>query len=173
MKRREITFLVTGLIIGIMLGILMQEAGLFGTAGTKTKAVNYYQVPLDSVDDWLVTTYPDASENVQAMMDAFVDLSTTAEVAANENTTFLLTQAMAALYGEEDAADMKLDESGETSLCLARDDDPSAGSTYYLYLTAPAQVTKGMTFPKEWEQLNKPRGNELYWQLLACLPTLE
>lgn len=173
MKRREVTFLVSGLIIGIVLGILMQEAGLFGTAGTKSKAVNYYQIPLEDTQEWLVATYPAESEKVLAAMNAFAPSPTTLQIAEAEDTKYLLNQTLAALYGEEDAADLKIDNDSETTLCLGLDDNPYEGSTYYLYLTVPAQVAKSMSISKDWEELDKPKDGNLYWQLLACLPLLE
>lgn len=175
MKRRELSYLVSGLIIGVILGILLQEAVLGGTAGTKSKAINYYLVELGAAEEWLVQTYPDDGEKVQASLNAVLPSESILPIGPNfppvaEDIAFLLQQTYAALFGEEDAANVKVKDDSETLLCLGLDDNPYAGSTAYLYLTVPAGEAKNLDIPKGWEKLNKPRDNQLYWQLVACFP---
>jgi hypothetical protein len=175
MKRRELSYLVSGLIIGVILGILLQEAVLGGTAGTKSKAINYYLLELGAAEEWLVRTYPEDGEKVQTSLEAVLPTESVLPTGPSfplvaEDVEFLLLQTYAALVGEEDTANVKVKEDSETSLCLALDDNPYAGSMAYLYLTVPAGEAKNLDIPQDWEKLNKPRDKELFWQLVACFP---
>ena len=177
MKRRELYHLISGLVIGVLLGIALQEVALGGTAGTKSKAVSYYMTELGTAEDWLVKTYPAEEEKVQSAMRAVspaesVILSGANFVFVAEDAEFLLQQIYGALTGEEDAAGLEVKKGTETTLCLALEDDPYAGSKVYLYLTIPADEAKQLEIPNSWEKLNKPKNNELYWQLVACFPEI-
>ncbi|MBN1563904.1 MAG: hypothetical protein JXA10_08695 [Anaerolineae bacterium] len=178
MKRRELSYLVSGLIVGVILGVLLQEAVLGGTAGSKAKATNYYVVELDTTESWLVKAYPSAGEKVQTALRAISPSNSIIPSGAEfvdvaDDAAFLMQQTYGALLGVEDTTDLKISSKSETSLCLTLDEDPYEGSTVYLYLSVPADEAKGMDIPEEWQKLDKPKTNELYWQILACFPEIK
>lgn len=179
MKRREVFLLVAGLIVGLVLGILIEgEASLYGTAGDKDKeAVDFYLVELDAAESWLVEKYPDSSEKVEAALRTFAPSDVPlpippSVVAAEEDVKFLLRQSYAALIGAEDIESMKVKDGDGMAACFGVDDDPYEGQTVYLYLTIPSDEVEKMDVPKEWEKLEKSKDRALYWEFLACFPDL-
>ena len=73
MKRREMLFLVSGLVLGLVFGMILigsddsLRESIFGTAGSVRKAdVAYYLVNLDDAQSWLLAEYPQNSEELKA-----------------------------------------------------------------------------------------------------------
>jgi hypothetical protein len=189
MKRREMNFLVVGLIIGLFLGMVLigssddLRESLFGTAGGNKKAdVEYYLVPLESAQTWLAEEYPEQSEQLKASFDVLAKLPVGAMPNADFNTGFvgaksdvdyLLPRTYAALIGAKDAENVEAKNDDPTAACLGLDDDPYAGTTLYLYLTIPADQAEKMDIADDWQKLDDAKTNALYWKLLACFPEVE
>jgi hypothetical protein len=75
MKRREITLLVSGMIVGLILGILLSATDLFGTVGgekDKTPEADFYLVELDATQTWLNEKFPDDADKVEAALRVIV-----------------------------------------------------------------------------------------------------
>jgi hypothetical protein len=185
MKRREMLFLVSGLVLGLVFGMILigsddsLRESIFGTAGSVRKAdVAYYLVNLDDAQSWLLAEYPQNSEELKAAFEklGLIPVSAVPNAdfkAADEDIAYLLPQAYAVLSGQKDAEKIKPQSSDQTSVCLGLDDDPYAGSTLYLYLAISPDKAKKMDFTEDWEKLKDPKTNELYWKLLACYPEAE
>jgi hypothetical protein len=182
MKRREMLFLVSGLVIGLVFGMILVGSddslreSIFGTAGSVKKTnVNYYLVDLEQAQTWLSAEYPQNSDELKAAFDklSLIPVSVvpnTDFIAAEEDIAYLLPQAYAALVGEKNVDTIQPKSGDSTAACLGLDDDPYAGATLYFYLTIPSDAAKKMDFTKDWEKLTVPQTNVLYWKLLACYP---
>jgi hypothetical protein len=186
LSRRDIFALVSGFVVGLLIGMILVgssddlRTSLFGTAsekGEKTESMEYYLVDLETTQQWLTDRFPDNTEKLQASMSVLTRLPavTIAPVdfkAAEEDIKFVLPYAYAALVNEKDP--QKLQASPEDNLfaCLGVDDDPYQGTAMYLYLTIPTERAKKLDIPKDWEKLDSPKTNVLYWKLVACYPEL-
>ena len=193
MNRPSTIVLLAGFVIGLLAGMILVSASgdlsdsLFGTAGDGKKPKDplaYFQVPLADIEEWLVETYPDTSEDLKLTVDAmskFVDDAALFDrdfALVEEDISYLLPYVYGALTGleEEDLAEpenLKIDKESKLSVCLALDDDPYMGATMYLYVTLPKDMLEDIEIPKEWEQLKDAKTNVIYWTLLGCLPELE
>jgi len=186
MKRRELITLVGGFIIGLLIGMVLVGSSdslresLFGTAGsgTKTEDLAYYQVPLDTAQDWLLEKYPDQSDPIKASVSVLTRLPSVVNFnvdfqAAEEDIQLLLPYAYAALTGVDYAADLQPVKDDPTVACLGLDDDPYAGATLYLYVTLSKDRAGKLDLPNDWDKLDQPKGNVLYWKLLGCFPAPE
>ena len=179
MKRREITLLVSGLIVGLILGILLSETDLFGTVGgekDKTPEADFYLVELNATQTWLNGKYPDDADKVEAALRVIVPVeegpivNRPALTPDQEDVKYLLKQTYVALF-EDDQEKTSAKAGEDPSVCLGFDDDPYKEDTgVYLYLTIPSDDAKNLEIPKEWVPLAKPKTNDLYWELLACYP---
>jgi hypothetical protein len=185
MKRRETIFLISGLVIGLLCGMILVGSNddlresLFGAAGTdKAVDVEYYLVDLEAAQTWLTDEYSQNSEQIKTSFDALVMLPVSVMPNADfkmiePDIEYILPQAYAALVGEKDADKIEVKPNDNTSACLGLDDDPYEGTTLYFYLTIPTEKAKSMAFIKDWEKLKDPKNNVLYWKLLACFPELD
>jgi hypothetical protein len=182
MKRREMLFLVSGLVLGLVFGMILVGSddslreSIFGTAGSVKKTnVDYYLVSLEQAQNWLTDEYPQSTEDLKGAFEK-LDLIPVSVVpnadfkAAETDISYLLPQAYAVLVGEKDAPTIEPKSDDSTSVCLGLDDDPYAGMTLYFYLTIPSEKAKKLDVTKDWEQLKGPKTNVLYWKLLACYP---
>lgn len=182
LNRREVTVLISGLVVGLLLGMVMvsidDSLALFGTAGGSDKSsqdkgekndVLYYRVPLTEAQAWLNEKYPELStEKQQEWSDAFAKidaLPTSADffndadalrTDISDNTASnVLDDFYAAFAGVQ--AD-KLDEISQLDInegittCLGLYDDPMEAGMY-LYLKVTSEEAKKLELPKEWEDL--------------------
>lgn len=182
---REIIITVAGLILGLVVGVLLEaEADLFGTAGGDKKSSDfaYYLIELDQAEEWLTETYPDSKEQFQASISVLEELpglwSTMPSVdTLEEDINAILPPTYAALKGvdEEDVADYKGDPEYELATCLGVDDNPYDGAVMYLYLTVPEDDVDSLEIPKEWDdfKLKRPKANTMYWKLVECYPYVD
>lgn len=195
MSRRELMTAVAGLIVGLVLGAVMigtsddLRTSLFGSAvdnndsslEAKGKDVVFYRVGPADASAWLTEAYPDATgEELDATLDILGKLPESSDFgdeflsARDQVQTVLLTQVYAALIQADNPKEPKVDPTNLTSTCLGMDENPTLDApTLYLYLTIPAEQAKNLEIPAEWEKLDVPLENTLYWQLLACYPELE
>jgi hypothetical protein len=185
MKRREMVFLISGLVLGLFFGMILVGSNddlresLFGAAATdKTADVEYYLVDLEAAQAWLIDEYPQNSEQVKTSFDALAKLPVSVMPNADfkmitTDVEYILPQAYAALVGEKNADKIEVKSDDNTSACLGLDDDPYEGTTLYFYLTIPTKKAETMEFTKNWENLSDPQANVLYWKLLACYPELD
>ncbi len=182
MKRREMLFLVSGLVLGLVFGMILigsddnLRESIFGTAGSVKRAdVNYYLVKLEDAQAWLAAEYPQSSEELKASFNKLGQIPVSAVPnadfkAAEEDIAYLLPQAYAVLIGEKNVEQIEPKSDNSTIVCLGLDDDPYAGANLYLYLTIPSDKAKKMDITKTWDKLEDPKTNALYWKLLACYP---
>jgi len=189
MRRRESLFLVAGLVIGLLFGMVLVgtsddlRESIFGTAASKGTDVEYYLVQLEDAQTWLASEYPDNSEQVKESFDVlaklpFGNVMPNADMVtfdtAEKDIEYVLPQTYAVLVGNKDSTDQPAVKSDDpTAACLGVDDDPYVGATLYLYLTIPTEQAEKLEIPKEWEKLKDPKTNVLYWKLLACYPDIE
>lgn len=182
LNRREVTVLISGLIVGLLLGMVMvsldEDLALFGTAGGSDKtgqnkddksSVLYYRVPLTEAQTWLGEKYPELTEEKQqewtdafAKIDAlptsadfFADADVLREDISENTSSNVLDDFYAALTGVE--ADKlneisQLDVNEGISTCLGLYDDPMEAGMY-LYLKVTSEEAKKLELPKEWEDL--------------------
>jgi hypothetical protein len=206
LNRREVTVLISGLVVGLLLGMVMvsldEDLALFGTAGGEGKNaenkgdkgdVLYYRVPLEDAQTWLMTTYPELSEEKQqewgeafakiSALPTSADFFTQADVMrddiANNTSGNVLDDFYAALTGVE--AD-KLDEVSQLEInegvttCLGLYDSPVPDELgMYVYLKLSDDEAKKLELPKEWEdlKLQKPAENDILWLDMGCYPDVE
>jgi hypothetical protein len=184
LTRREMLTLVSGFVVGLLIGMVLigssedLRTSIFGTAAQeKTVKMEYYLANLESAQDWLIQTYPDNTEKLQASVSVLTKAPAAGFTfdfkAAEEDIQFILPQAYGALLGEKDPANLKVEKSDTTSVCLGVDDDPYEGTTMYLYFSIPTDRAKQFDIPKDWEKLKDPKMNVMYWKLVGCYPEPE
>ncbi len=189
MTRRQIIPVVVGFIVGLLVGMVVigssddLRTSLFGTAGSdkETKAsVEYYLVNMDSAEQWLAEKYPDNTEKFQASVSVLTKLPGAVNFpvdfkAAEQDINALLPYAYGALLNLDTSAidSLEVKSDSNVSACLGLDDDPYDGTTMYLYLTIPTDQTEKLDIPKDWQKLEDPQSNVLYWEVIACYPQQE
>ncbi len=186
MSRREIALLIAGLVIGLLVGTVMigsnegLRTALFGAAATPPPepAPAYYLVDLPTVSEWLTEAQPEMGEELRDAVDQVVGLSTLADltdefVNAENTVKTALTGIYAALVGAEAAEGIAIEArqpnalDADLSLCLGMDYSPYLTEpTMYLYVTVPADQV--VDVPDEWERLENPKQNDIFWLLLGC-----
>jgi hypothetical protein len=193
MNRREITALVIGLSVGLLLGMILigssedLRTSFFGSARdsdhdddatpASVKDFEFYLVELQDTQEWIAEKYPETGEEFGKAVDIVARLSSTTDFRAafrdaKEDVDMLLPQVYAALINADDIEQAKIEPDNNISVCLGLDDDPYGMSdpVLYLYLTIPTKQVKETGIPETWEKLDRPKDNDLYWQLLACYP---
>jgi hypothetical protein len=188
MKRREMIFLVAGLLLGLLFGMVLigsnddLRESLFGTAqASKAGSTAYYLVDLPTAQEWLIEKYPDTSDKLKSAMDVIAKLPTSSDfrkdyVEAKEPVEqTVLPQMFGALIGADNIQEPKIPKDNKISVCLGLDDNPynEQGAAIYLYISIPAEKAKSIGIPKDWQKLTESKENDLYWQLLACYPQIE
>jgi len=195
MKRREITLLVVGFLVGLLLGMVSVgsskdlRTALFGTAAdddsdsdlARPKDITYYLVDLPTAQEWLTEKYPEAdTEELDTVVNEIGKLSTSSDFRedyknAEVYVETMLPQMHGALTGAENLDELESTANSSVSVCLGLNDDPYSmtGPMLYLYLAVPTSDLKKAGIPASWEKLDGPKTNDLYWQLLACYPELD
>lgn len=189
-SRREITYLISGLVIGLLVGMVLVgsnedlRASLFGSAadGSTSRANDfrdyaYYLVDLPTAQEWLAERYPDSREEIIATLEAIAKLPSSADFHqafrdAEPEVSALLPRVASALGTSAPDGD----PTGELgwATCLGLDDNPYwSQPTLYFYVTISANQVDQLDVPDSWERLEKPKANALFWQLLACYPLPE
>jgi len=187
MNRRQIIPVVIGFIVGLLVGMVLigssddLRESLFGTAGSEKETeakVEHYLVDMASAEEWLTETYPDNTKTFQASVSVLTKLPGAVNFpvdfkAAQQDIDILLPYAYGALMNIDsnqiDTLEVKSDT--DASACLGLDDDPYDGTTMYFYLTVPTEEADTLEIPKEWQKLDDPQTNVLYWKVIACYPT--
>ncbi len=196
MKRRETIAMVSGLLVGLLLGLLVLGISpdlreeLYGTAAEDEakstsgsqdakSQVNYYLVELSNAQDWLTEKRPELEED-ETLGDAVTEIDSLTKSAnfradaqsAKASIDLLLPQMVATLLDTE-VATLTQEVKSDVTACLGTNrDDPYAENEpdMYLYLTIPAEREKSVEVPETWEKLDQPKTNDLYWQWLGCYP---
>jgi hypothetical protein len=181
MKPREIAFLAVGLVVGLGMGIFTTATNrdlsqlLSGTAGLPTDSA-YYLVDVATAGEWLIAQQGDETdESLNVAVETVVGLVEaenfrTALVDAESAITEVISTVYTAVGGDSSEASGTSVEDAPASACLGLDDNPYSveGAGLYIYLKLPAEQTDRL--PEEWEAIETPKTNDLYWQLLACYP---
>jgi hypothetical protein len=182
---REIVITVAGLILGLVVGMLLEsEADLFGTAGGDKKGNDYayYLVDLDQAEEWLASTYPESTEKFQASIGALEQLpglwTTLPPIETlKEDIDVVLPPAYAALkdVDEADVQGYKANPENDLATCLGVDDNPYDGAVMYLYVVIPQNDVDSLKIPKAWDdfKLKRAKANTMYWKLVECYPTVD
>lgn len=187
-SRRDLVYLVSGLMIGILAGMVLVgsnedvRTSLFGSAATGDarraddfRDYAYYLVDLPAAEEWLASQYPEASEDITAMLASIATLPSSRNFrqdfrTAQPNVGRLLPQVANALNPSAPPGSSSAEDTG-LATCLGLDDDPYRSQpTLYFYVTVPANQVDQLDIPGTWERLEKPKANALFWQLLACYP---
>lgn len=190
MKRREIVLLAVGLAMGLLAGIGLVAVSdrLRDTRGTAADSpgdddqdgltnVEFYLADIPSTREWLMTQSPDDSEQIAMALETLMALPHSPQFsqdfqAARDDLNLVLPRLYADLSVPLAAAEDK--DKAKLSACLGMDDNPySAAPTLYFYLTIPRFETQSLELPAQWNKLDKPQSNTLFWQLLDCYPSPE
>jgi hypothetical protein len=191
MKSRDLGFVVVGLIVGLLVGVvLMGSAGLrdslFGTAGFSAGVPpTYYLVDTAEARSWLGAAYPDQRAQVDTAFNDVAPLITTSNFAevvrsAQPQIDLIVNSTYAALTGLIPAtAAASLPPAppsplltslsdGNVAACLGLDENPYNVDGYALYLYIEIPSTQAQLVPETWERLDQPKDDDLFWQRLAC-----
>ena len=178
MKSRTYTFLVGGLIVGLVLGAVLGATndGLKQLLGASLGAddANYYLVDIDTAATWLVEQQGDTDE-ISAATDSVVSLMDSSNlrealIAAESDIGTVLATTWSAVSGADSSDPVPSLDDASTSACLGLDDNPFSadGPGLFVYMKLPVELTDNV--PDDWQQIEQPKSNDLYWQLLACYP---
>ena len=191
MRGRDALFLITGLVVGAVLGILIGAADLVNLQGTA--AVNpsvlpaYYALDVGEVQNWLTAAYPDEADALLSSVTnvaglALADDFTTAFAEAEPDVQLVTERAFQSLTGlvpdpalappPSVAPDALVDSvaDGEFKTCLGIDSNPYAPSGPAVYLAVELPDSQLAQIPEAWDafRLDVSKEGELFWQLLAC-----
>jgi hypothetical protein len=185
MRRRELTYLAVGLVVGVLVSVLLVVGGVVSPgSGVQPAPANlsYYQVELATARTWLLETSPAGATETVEDTDALVaSIDQIEALPSAENFREGLRDAEGAIEtvlshsyllvagtdvpGQSAALDQE-----EILTCLGMDDDPYnvEGPVFYLYVKVPSE--QASVLPATWIALDAPKNNDLYWQLLSCQP---
>lgn len=197
MKRRDLGFLGVGLFVGLMVGTVLisssesLRSSLFGTAGlTPNAEPAYYLLNMQNTRELLDENYTDERSQIDTAMTNIDQLRTADDFAQAVRDTqgdvdFVVSRAFTAITGAVSEASnapaldtlpqavLNSTADGNVSTCLSLDENPYnlEGYTLYLYLQIPS--TQVGSIPENWERLDEPKDNALYWERLACQSLIE
>ncbi|KXK17837.1 MAG: hypothetical protein UZ15_CFX003002333 [Chloroflexi bacterium OLB15] len=170
------------------------RSGLFGTALGTVARPSYVLVDMTEGEDWLESTYPDSVDELSAAFEQIAQLTTTDDFATTIRDTqdeinLLVDRSYTALTGQlpavpllatpapgadtdtafelPDALLTSLSD-GNVSSCLGLDENPYNLDGYALYFYIEVPETQLAVLPEEWERLDEPMDDNLFWQRLAC-----
>lgn len=177
MKGREFIFMVSGLVVGLLVGGILVASNselntLFGSAVGQN--ASYYLVDMAAAGDWLESSSATDADELSAALDTVTQLPDAENfretfVEAQASTERVLSETYSLLGGEETTESIR---TASVFACLGLDDNPyETGRTLSMYMKVPTNQTGSL--PTEWEQLEGPREADLYWQLLACQPAAD
>lgn len=198
MNRREVFWLVGGLVVGAIIGFAIASlAGVFPPlSGTAANAptTTYYLAKVTDVSEWLAEQYgesDDLNNRLSSTVETVGELSTQFDIqedfkSVRSEVDVLLAGVHGALIGDKAtleeinalAASASEDteitgpQGDQISVCLALDDDPYSmeGPTMYLYVTVPESQLDMLEadIPESWEESTEPKSTDLFWLLLSC-----
>ncbi|MBN1284011.1 MAG: hypothetical protein JXB47_01290 [Anaerolineae bacterium] len=196
MNRREIFWLVGGLVIGLIVGVavtsLAGDVPPLGGTAAKAPAVTYYLAKMSDVSSWLTEQYSDSADLSSRLSSAAVTVQGLVDTEFDVQDDFknvrgdidaMLVGVYGALTGakatEEDVETVAAGtdevvgpQDNQVSVCLALDDNPYSleGPSVYLYVAVPdskrAEVESNI--PGGWEASAEPKNADLFWLLLSC-----
>lgn len=191
MRSRDALFLIGGLLIGAILGVVMAGSGVLNLQGTA--AVNppvrqaYYSLDSAEIQDWLTAAYPDEADNLlRAVTTAaglpLADDFPAAFQAAQPDVNLITERAFQSLTGvAPDPAQaeppltapdglMRSLADGPVKTCLGIDSNPYSPTGPALYLAVELPDTQIGQLPEAWNafRLETSKEGELFWQMLAC-----
>ena len=191
MRGRDAIYLIGGLLIGAVLGVLMSAAGVINLSGTA--AVNppvrqaYYSLNLAETENLLIAAYPDEADALSEVLTRVAGLATTSDFAAaflelEPDVQLVTERAFQALAGvapdPQDAQPPAVAPDGlVTSLaegrvktCLGLDANPYDTDGTKMVLALEVPETQTGQFPEAWQayRLDVPKDGEQFWQMLSC-----
>lgn len=191
MRGRDAVYLIGGLVIGAVLGVVMSSAGVINLSGTA--AVNppvrqaYYSLNLAETQDLLVAAYPDETDSLTEAVTRVGELTTASDFAAAftevepdvELVTERAFQALAGVAPDPQEAEppavapaglVTSLADGPVKTCLGLDSNPYDTDGVKIYLALEVPETQIEQFPEAWQayRLDVPKDGELFWQMLSC-----
>lgn len=191
MRGRDAAFLIGGLLVGAVLGVLMAGAGVLNLSGTAavTPPVRqaYYSLDLVETQNVLTSAYPDEADALLAALTRAAGLTTADDFAAafaelEPDVTLVTERAFQALAGvAPDPADAPAPSTAPEGLvasiadglvktCLGLDSNPYNPDGAKMYLALEVPETQIDQFPEGWQafRLDLAKEGELFWQMLSC-----
>jgi hypothetical protein len=191
MRGRDAVYLVGGLLLGAVLGVLMASAGVVNLSGTA--AVNppvrqaYYSLDLVETQSLLTAAYPEEADALLAALTR-VSLLTTADDFPAAFTelepdvqwvTERAFQAVAGVAPDPQQAEPPVTApdglvsslaDGLVKTCLGLDSNPYNPDGAQVFLAIEVPETQIDQFPEGWQayRLDVPKEGELFWQALSC-----
>lgn len=177
MKGRDFALIGIGVVIGVTLALLASLTGidLLGAASPAAARPTHYLVPVETAGSWVVEQTEAETDEFSAALDDVTTLLSAddfrqALVDEESSIELVLSTTYSAVTGDE-AGPVSPTPNPDVlaSACLGLDDNPYEpdGPGLYVYITLPADEAADL--PTDWI-LDEPKGNDLYWQLLACFP---
>ncbi len=191
MRGRDALFLIGGLFVGALLGVLMAGAGVVNLSGTAavTPPVRqaYYSLDMVETQNLLTAAYPDEADALLMAVTRAAGLATANDFAAafaetEPDVQLVAERAFQALAGV--VPDPALAPSPSTApeglvasladglvkTCLGLDSNPYSADGAKLYLALEIPETQINQFPEAWQafSLDVPKDGELFWQMLSC-----
>ncbi len=191
MRGRDTAFLIVGLLLGAVFGVLVSGAGLINLSGTAAVTMPvrqaYFAFDVVELQSWLTAAYPDEADQLLQAVTRIAILSSADDFAS----AFADVEADVALVTErayESLAGVSPDPllaptpvappsplmtslaEGPVRTCLGLDMNPynSAGMAVIMAVELPE--TQLGHVPETWEsyRLETAKDEELFWQALDC-----
>jgi hypothetical protein len=180
MKNRSMIYLVGGLVVGFLVGVVVigsadgLRTDLFGTAadsgdssGTNIEfdELTFYEVEFGDAEDWLSAVEPEVSEALTEDLDNVNGLGNADNLGQyftdvqDSIDTVLFTMHNALLDDANLAAPLR----ARASTCIALNSDPYSlsGPGVYVYVQVPDDAAQ--TVPADWTSLTGPKEQNMLY----------
>lgn len=186
MKRKEMTFLAIGLLVGFLIGAAAnsEDVNLFGTAGVEepkaetqraSQQVVFYAAELPQVTEWLAasaaTTNTALSADVEAV-NTITDQAIAGQSLVQDTTTGTYSAFMRDIVGQLSSNQANLDTlagDGSLKMCVGYEEDlynPGAAPVTYVAIEIEAAELQNLDIPANWQELQQPKST--FWTLIFC-----
>jgi|GEM_PF-3113331 len=178
MKRKEIQYLMGGIVIGAIIGmlliLLLEETNNQGTVAdpntNETSNIEFvpqafYLVEYEQAQAWLTSILADDPATLEANWELIAGLIDAEDISsywpdANESIELILATIRKQLIAGQNVS---AQQNAALSTCIGIDQSPYniTGPGVYVYIEVPTDLVE--TIPEDWEALDTPKENNLLW----------
>lgn len=191
MRGRDTAFLIVGLLLGAVFGVLVSGTGLVNLSGTAAVTMPirqaYFAFDVVELQSWLTAAYPDEADELLQAVTRIAVLSTADDFASafaevEPDVALVTERAFQSLTGiAADPAEaptpvaspeplMTSLAEGSVKACLGLDMNPYNSAGLAVIMAVELPETQLGQVPETWEayRLETAKDEELFWQALDC-----
>lgn len=171
-KPRELQYMIGGLVLGVLVGLLASSTGLFGTAsdndddGGNAAVISnrFYLVEFEQAKAWLATIDPEIAAQIEKDFDELSsigggNIGTIFDISKyNPATADRVLQNLHNVLLKEEV----LGDDADVNTCMGVEQDPYQGTGgVYLYLEVPENLANKV--PADWQSTGDKQEDGILW----------